>query len=263
MEGIFSDISNEDYHAMDEYISNSYLSRIDHCPAAARVVQEETPAMVFGSALHCLLLEGEEAFYQEFIVPPKIDMRTNAGKQMAADIAATGLTWVKEEDFECMKGIVNAVTTHPIASVLMKEGISEQSVFWTDRETGMLCKCRPDRIPDGDKGVIVDIKTTKDAAYQAFTNSVIKFGYHRQAAFYLNGYNAASGKEADAFVFVACEREIPYRVEVYAMSADFVEYGKSEVRRLMLVEKACREGGYYPHYVTTDIREIYVPGWVR
>jgi len=263
MEGIFSGISSQDYHAMDGYVSNSYLSRLDRCPAAARVEQTETAAMTFGAALHCLLLEGDEAFMREFIVPPKLDLRTNAGKQMAADIRAAGLTLITEPDFECMKGIVISVMTHPVAGVMMKEGKSEQSVFWTDPETGLPCKCRPDRIPDGDKGVVVDIKTTKDAGYQAFANSVIRYHYHTQAAFYLNGYNAASGKEADAFIFIACEREEPYRVEVYAMSPDFVDYGRVEVRRLLMIEKACREGGFYPAYTTSDIRELYIPGWVR
>lgn len=263
MEGIFSGIPNKEYHSMEGYVSNSYLSRLDKCPAAAKVEQAETPAMTFGAALHCLLLEGDEAFLREYIVPPKLDLRTNAGKQMAADIKAAGLVLITEPDFECMKGIVISVMTHPVAGVMMKEGKSEQSVFWTDPETGLPCKCRPDRIPDGDKGVVVDIKTTTDASYRAFSNDVIRRGYHRQASFYLNGYNAASGMTADAFVFIVCEKEPPFRVEVYAMSTDFVEYGKAEVRRLLLIEKACREGNYWPHYVTSDIRELYVPGWVR
>jgi hypothetical protein len=84
-----------------------------------------------------------------------------------------------------------------------------------------------------------------------------------QAALYMDGYNVASGMKADAFVFVVAELEAPYRTEVYSMDSEFVEVGRREVRRLLQIEKVCREGGYWPHYVTSDIREIYCPAWIK
>ena len=35
--GIYKGISHKDYHTMTEIVSNSYLGRLDRCPAAAKV----------------------------------------------------------------------------------------------------------------------------------------------------------------------------------------------------------------------------------
>jgi len=264
MQGIYQGIPSADYHNLTDYVSNSYLSRLDKCPAAGKVPLKETDALVHGGALHSLLLEGMDAFNKGYLVPPyKLDLRKNSDKEFAADVTAAGLTLISQDVFDRMKHVVDAVYSHPTASVLMREGLSEQTVFWTDPETGLPCKCRPDRIPSGDKGVIIDFKKTRDAGYEAFTNACARYKYFIQSALYLDGYNIASGKTADAFVFIAAELEAPFRVEVYAMAEDFIEVGRREVRRLLQIEKACREGGYYPHYVTKDIREIYCPAWIK
>jgi len=42
----------------------------------------ETPAMVLGSALHCLVLEPQE-WSKRYITAPKFDRRTKAGKEQA------------------------------------------------------------------------------------------------------------------------------------------------------------------------------------
>ena len=39
-----------------------------------------SPAMALGSALHCLVLD-EQSFNRDYIVAPKVDRRTKAGKQ--------------------------------------------------------------------------------------------------------------------------------------------------------------------------------------
>jgi hypothetical protein len=286
MDGIFQGISNKEYHQLTDLVSHGYLSKLNKCPAAARIGipkpgavvyrppeddeddapdEPESAVFTFGRALHCLLLEGKEAFYQEFIVPDDlINLRTIEGKATVKALKAGGLTVIMKEDFIVMQRMVRAVYSHPTAAKIIKDGIPEQSVFWTDPETSLPCKCRPDLIPAGDKGVIVDIKTARDAGYDAFTSAVNRFGYYRQGSFYLDGYNAASGKLADAFVFIVCEKEPPWRVEVYALDNDYIEsIGRRENRRLMQIEKVCRDSGYWPHFVTTDIREIYPPGWLK
>jgi len=264
MQGIYQGIPSADYHALTDYVSNSYLSRLDKCPKAAKVPLKETDALIHGGAIHSLLLEGMDAFNKEYLVAPyKLDLRKNSDKEFAADVTAAGLTLISQDVFDRMKCVVEAVYSHPTASVLMREGLSEQTVFWTDPETGLPCKCRPDRIPKGDKGVIIDFKKTKDASYEAFTNACARYKYYMQAAWYMDGYNVASGMQADAFVFVVAELEAPYRTEVYSLDSEFVEVGRREVRRLLQIEKVCREGGYWPHYVTSDIREIYCPAWIK
>src|SRR3972149_2353408 len=100
--GLYTDLSAKDYHNLPvEIVSNSYLSKLNHCPAATRVPQEQTPAMLFGRVVHSYILEGAEAFFQEFVIPPACDRRTKEGKLIWADsqIANSDKTLVSEEDF--------------------------------------------------------------------------------------------------------------------------------------------------------------------
>ena len=258
--GIYVDISNADYHAHPA-ISNSYLSRLDKCPAAAKVPQESTAAMTFGSAAHCHVLEGAEEFNKRYAVAPVCDKRTTAGKAIFAEFQAQngGKEILSVADANTILAISKAVKAHPFAAKLLAEGKAEQSVFWQDDSTGMQMKCRPDWLTNC--GVVVDLKTTTDASEHAFTRSVTGYGYHRQAALYLDGLNAI-GEQYDTFVFIAVEKEEPYRVEVYTLDADFVHAGRCDYRRLLYVEESCQLMTSWPAFQNSGITEIIKPAWI-
>lgn len=260
-QGIYSDISNEDYHAFPA-ISNSYLSRLDKCPAAAKVPQETTAAMAFGSAAHCYILEGPEVFAAQFAVAPVCDKRTTAGKALFAEFqsANEGKTVISVADANQIIAMSKAVHAHPFASKLLASGKAEQSIFWADPLTGLQMKVRPDWLPNC--GVAVDLKTTTDAEERAFTRSILNFGYHRQAALYLDGINAVCGGGYDAFIFIAVEKEEPHRVEVYTLGDDFVDAGRDDYRRILDIEVTCRANGEYPHFTNPEIAEIARPSWL-
>lgn len=249
--GIHSDIPASAYHAMTDYVSKSYLKRLDKCPAAAKVPQEDTPAMAFGRASHVFLLEGEEAFIKECaVIPAGIDRRTKAGKEDWAHFEAMnqGKTIITAEEFRKIIEMRQALQKHPFAPKLLADGVSEQTVIWMDAETGLPCKCRPDRIPSGNKGVLVDLKTCSCAAEYEFCRDVVKYGYAMQAALYLDGLNTVTGNEYDAFCFIALSKEPPYQTEVYILDGEFIQYGRDEYRRLLAIELKCRASGVWPNY---------------
>jgi len=258
--GLFPGISHDEYHAIDA-ISNSYLSRLNRCPAAAKMPQEETPAMIFGNAFHSLLLEGDNAFVKRFAVAPEMDKRTKQGKEewLLFSEANASKTIIAKESYDAMGEMANAISRHPFASKVLCEGRSEMSVFWQD--TGLYCKCRPDRIPDGDHGVIVDVKTTTSARRNDFTNTVVRYGYYRQAAFYIDGFNAVTNSTIDAFIFVAVEKEPPYMVGCFALSDIDIDVGRVRYRELIEKEKEFREKDFWPHYENEGLIEMNLPNW--
>jgi exodeoxyribonuclease VIII len=260
MIGLYPNISHEEYHKI-EAVSNSYLSRLSRCPAAAKVPQTETPAMLFGGAFHSLLLEGEVAFNERFVVAPQIDKRTKDGKAQWAALQELGKVVVSAEDYDLMTEMANAVIKHPFAIKCLAEGRSETSVFWNDPETGLYCKCRPDRIPDGDHGVIVDVKTTVSADKKAFAYTVNRLGYDRQAAFYIDGFNAVCSGSVDAFIFIAVEKEPPYKVACFTLSDGDISVGRMKYRDLIEREKGCREAGEWPHYDDEGLVELWMPNF--
>ena len=267
--GFLTGIPANVYHGMKDIVSNSYLSLLDLCPAKAKVEQSDTPAMLFGRALHSYVLEGEDGFIRDFAVLPEgLDLRTKAGKFIMEEIQrhSRGKELIKEDDFWKIRDMKLAIMAHPFAGILLEAGVAETSAFWIDKDTGIKCKCRPDFIPIGDRRCLVDLKSTTDASLKGFQRSVVNFGYYRQAAWYIDGVNEAgclSEDEAvDSMVFIAVEKEAPYRVEVYILSDAVVDAGRGECRRLLALEKKCRDENNWPNFTSESVIEIDVPAFM-
>jgi exodeoxyribonuclease VIII len=268
--GIYDNISFPEYLKI-EAVSNSYLGRLDKCPASAKVPFVDTPALVLGRAVHTLVLEGEEAFNQRYIKGLDLEKKKNVDKETWAEFYLKHLD--KEvldmEAYQKVRDIRDAVYSHPMAKDLLKEGVSEQTIIWRDPETGLLCKCRPDLSPDPAKKALIDLKTTRDASPRAFTRSIIDYGYARQSRIYLDAVNyhgkglkAGGSNKYDAFIFIAVETKAPYRVEIYMLDKEFLDYGLSEYQRLMQIEVECQENDFWPHYSSEGIETLVKPKYL-
>ncbi|EBE9874412.1 exonuclease VIII [Salmonella enterica] len=104
--GIYYDIPNEAYHA-GQGVSKSQLDDIVDTPAIylwrknAPVDTEKTKSLDTGTAFHCRVLEPEE-FSKRFIIAPKFNRRTSAGKEeektFLEECARTGITVLTAEE---------------------------------------------------------------------------------------------------------------------------------------------------------------------
>lgn len=116
---------------------------------SAPVDTEKLKALDMGTALHCLLLEPDE-FDKRFIVAPQFNRRTTAGKEDEAaflnDVAGMGMTVMDAEQGRKLQLMRDSAMAHPAARWLLEaEGFCEASHYWTDPETGELCRIRPDK----------------------------------------------------------------------------------------------------------------------
>jgi hypothetical protein len=264
IKGVYADIPFKEYSAI-QAVSNSYLSKLNQCPAAALVVTPDTPSLAFGRALHCYVLEGQETFDKRYLVTPRCDKRTKEGKALYEQFQSelNGREAVSADDAATIRYMSPSILSHPFAKQLLEQGLSEQTVIWQDEETGLWCKCRPDRIPSNASGVFLDLKTTGCANERAFQSSVISYGYYRQAAMYMEGLSHATGIIYRHFAFIACEKEPPFRVEVYTLDDQFLQDGYDDFHRLLLKEKKCRDSGFYPNYENGGAVELYAPQYTR
>lgn len=259
--GIHKDIGYEDYHAIDR-VSNSYLSRLLVCPAAAKLPpKEDTAEMAVGRAFHLFILEGIAAFEAGCAILPQINRRTNAGKEEEAlfrDIHK-GKAIITQEDFDNIRAMEKAIYNHPVAADLLISTSTEVTVLWDDPFSGIPCKARPDMLPG--KNTLVDLKTTRDASARGFQRAAVTYGYHRQAAFYLDGVSKEMNEKHDVFAFVCVEKTEPYRVGVYTLAEPFIDMGRAEYRSLILVEQRCRLNNAWPNYNDNGAVEIEMPKW--
>lgn len=262
-------ISNADYRKR-EGVSSSDLKRMMKSMATWKYYKDhpddsDTEALQFGRAYHKMMLEPDD-FDNEFIVSPKFDRRTKEGKAAAEEFAkkAEGKEIINEETYQKLLEMQIALYNTPFVKLLIK-GEHEKSFFWTDAETGIKCKCRPDSFGQvKEQYVCIDLKTTKDAETDHFMRDAIKLGYDIQAYHYCQGLEDTY-KKPFKFIFIAQEKTAPYLVNVLEADEYFMKSGKELRDSLLKKYKKALETGVYQGYMdeNSGINSLSVPAWLR
>ncbi|EOO3928285.1 exodeoxyribonuclease VIII, partial [Escherichia coli] len=252
--GIYYGISNENYHA-GPGVSKSQLDDIADTPALylwrknAPVDTTKTKTLDLGTAFHCRVLEPEE-FSNRFIVAPEFNRRTNAGKEeekaFLMECASTGKTVITAEEGRKIELMYQSVMALPLGQWLVESaGHAESSIYWEDPETGILCRCRPDKIIP-EFHWIMDVKTTADI--QRFKTAYYDYRYHVQDAFYSDGYEAQFGVQP-TFVFLVASTTIEcgrYPVEIFMMGEEAKLAGQLEYHRNLRTLADCLNTNEWP-----------------
>lgn len=265
------EMTNDEYHA-GPGISKSHLDKIAglsplHYWQAYinpdREIQEQTPAMALGTAVHSAVLE-PDLFTSEYVKAEKFDRRTTAGKQAAADFEAAheGKIAITPEDYEMCMGMRDAVHRHPIAAGLFSGGAAEQTFFGIDPESGELIKCRTDYIKIS-HGMVIDLKSTEDASPAGFGKSSANFRYPIQGPWYLDAIQAAIGEELEHFVFVAVEKKPPFAIGIYYIDEVTMQLARQAARRDFDRIIECRQADYWPDYSQDSASPLLLPGWAK
>lgn len=272
---IIPDMPNAAYHAHPA-VGSSGLKLIGRSPLhywaayvdPARVRKEPTPAMKTGTAWHAAIFE-PEAFAEDYVeIPEGLDRRTKEGKALWAELEASGKEPLTTEGLAQITAMVAAAKRHPAVRVLFEQnGVAEQSMFWTDAETGVRCKIRPDYAVLPCKlfphGLVVDGKTTEDASPVDFPRSAWNWEMHTQAAFYVDGFMQVLGtKQPPAFIWLAQEKAAPYATAVYSAAEDLLAYGRKLYAPHLRALAGCQASGTWPGYPTT-VAPLVLPAWAE
>lgn len=244
--GMYENIPFGEYLSWDA-VSNSQITRWRRSPRHSQARwKEETKAMKLGSLIHEGVLEPANLGRNYAVMPdfhldpenltsgknPKPTTSKNSiyYKERVAEWTETtlgGRIPITQDEWDTQAAIVEALYEDPKASQLFcQTGLAEVSIIWEDRRTQLMCKGRVDLLcPDH----FLDLKTTKDC--RSFSKSVADLGYHRQAAFYMEGL-LTLGINALPW-FVAVEKEDPYGVMAAPMSAGAMDIGRQEIHETL------------------------------
>ncbi|HDB9959436.1 TPA: exodeoxyribonuclease VIII [Escherichia coli] len=264
--GIYYGISNENYHA-GPGVSKSQLDDIADTPALYLwrkndpVDTTKTKTLDLGTAFHCRVLEPEE-FSNRFIVAPEFNRRTTAGKEeekaFLMECASTGKTVITAEEGRKIELMYQSVMALPLGQWLVESaGHAESSIYWEDPETGILCRCRPDKIIP-EFHWIMDVKTTADI--QRFKTAYYDYRYHVQDAFYSDGYEAQFGV-LPTFVFLVASTTVEcgrYPVEIFMMGEEAKLAGQQEYHRNLRTLADCLNTDEWP-----AIKTLSLPRWAK
>jgi len=246
-----------DYHKIDA-VSNSMLSLLKRSPwtfyktyvttdPAEKMESEETDAMRLGSAVHMLALEPEKFGAEYLVLDGPINPSTGkpygrdtkkfeAWLEAEKNASGNGRTILIREEFAEGLAIAKSFQSHPEIAAIMAsraEKFFEFESFGHATVGGLKIplKCKLDFVCPELK-LIVDLKSTQDPSENEWSWSAGKFGYHRQAAFYIDMMELRYGERFD-FLFGAVRSKPPYDSHVYRLGSKSINKGQEEYMRLI------------------------------
>jgi len=215
----------------------------------------DTPPMRFGRACHTAVLEPDR-----FPLEWTVYEGRRAGKvwdEFAEVNHAKGILTVDEYD-TCL-AVRDAVHANPLAARLLRGCAFEQTVLWTDPDTGLACKCRPDALKPYK---VIDLKTTRSIDARRFGRLAYDMGYFGQGAFYTEGVklSVARRRRDWEFIVIAVEAEQPHDVGIFKVDDDSLYAASQDVHTLLRRVAACEKSGIWPgRYAKAEI--LSLPPW--
>lgn len=261
-----ADIPNEDYHRLPSLSSSgARLLLPPSCPALFKWERDHPvykDVFDFGSAAHKKVLGDPFAEIVIFESPNWLKKADQTAKREARE---SGLIPLLRKEFVQVEDMAAAILAHPIASVLFDpaSGKPEQSLFWTDEQTGVECRVRLDWLPypiEGRRMILPDYKTADCAEPKTWARSAANFGYPQQAVWYMDGVKACGLDPDPVFLFVIQERDAPYLVSVVDLDPTDLEMGRQLNRQALRIFADCLAADVWPGY-STEIETVTLPAW--
>lgn len=239
-------MSNDEYHACPEF-SSSQLKDILRSGAhfySNNIIKENEREskkhLDFGTLAHTLFLEPDQ-FENEFaVIPadapkPPTDVMRNAKNpsedsikrvqwwdQFAAE-HGTKIT-ITEDLLLGAKRIADNLRTLSSYGIMQNNfGMAEASIFFVDPVFDLQLRVRPDyhiapctAFPNG---LLLDVKTTRDARAFKFSKDCGEYGYDLSASMYREGFQQYyQTEEKPPFIFLVAENLAPFNVKQYRAS---------------------------------------------
>lgn len=176
-------MDQDPYYNLD-MLSNSRLGIIKCLRDGLPLFKTYQDALDFGKQFHEVVLEPEK--YEENL---KNDPSYQKHKHKIAEMK-------------------KAAMQNPVLSIaLSAKGVSvEHDHFFTERKYDEIkCKAKFDILSEGQE-TIMDLKTTSEKTLEGFLESMIKYSYYRQAAFYMDHHVTAK-----RFIFIGVTKSYPHK----------------------------------------------------
>ena len=200
---------------------------------AKQSIRDTTGFLNFGSAVHAWILEPESFFQQYAIGGPEIKKGRAKGKPAkmyqatelsAAFESAFGMNWITPEEFKKVKAMAASLRSHPIFCDLLSTGVAERVAEAPLH--GVNCHARIDWFNRW-RHEIVDVKTT--AFLPRWSQSVAKYGYAHQAAFYQDCFCGALGTDRrPRFYFAVADKSKDHRSRIYELPSALISHARKE-----------------------------------
>lgn len=253
--GIHTDISIEDYHANRTHFSSTSLKiakkslkQFDWWRRGL-LDQERKSHFDFGNAFELALLDSKgfsekvaimkdsEWVQDALTVDPSLQKpRSSKTYQDACKEFHSknkGLYIINDkgkESFETIQAMLESCYADKVIQGLIKNTEYQVSLFWTDEQTGLNLKTRPD-ICKRKKNIVVNVKTTEDGSPKGFSKEIVNYDYPMQAAHEITGCLEMGVIDTiDNYFWLVCEKVAPYNATIYEFAQDDIRVCMDELQ---------------------------------
>lgn len=291
-DGVYNDLSIEDYHSNKTHISATQIKyarqsiKHFHYYISGKLPREEKSHFDFGNAFELALLAPNE-YLQRVAISPDAELvseimsdgktktarnttRYKEGMQKFLDenkgkyiIADSG-----PESFETIEEMLSSCYQDKIIQGLIKNTEYQLSLFWTDPQTGLQLKTRPD-FCKRKKSVIVNLKTTLNGSPEAFSKDLKKYDYPIQAAIEIQGcLNTGIMDKVDNYFWLVVEKVPPFNATIYEFNERDIAAVTDTLDFLLSRIKKANEANLYPGYTDASDNEYgiltaQIPLWYK
>lgn len=240
---------------------------------------ESTAATNLGRVYHSLVLT-PALFSAEYILQDQCSQTTARGSQCSkkAQVVIDGTMFctthrprgMEPDGVEIVTATVwdqahrmmEATLDLDMAAFLLESASEREMAYvWTEETSGMRCKALIDA-DSSDEDAIIDLKTTRDINPDGFRRSILRYGYHRQAAFYFNGALNV-GRPRKHFYWIAQESVPPYDTVVYQPGPDMISQAAETLYRWLSEIGECRESDQWPGFGANGSITLFLPEWMN
>ena len=244
------------YHSKSkngEYMASHLLDDFQKSPKLywdkinGRVEEVDKPAWAVGRAAHCLILEGEEAFLDKYLIGGPINPRT--GNPYGVGTKAHdewiekngGLPTISEETWDDIRIWRDSVFAHKEAAFLLSSGNPEQ--VCRSNVSGVPCQARIDWVTNDMS--IIDLKTCSDITVFEWDARI--YHYANQMAFYHDVIESHPDSTPIRGVYmIVAEKNPPYATGVWVLSKEALNEASRTNTMLLNTYKTCKETGLWP-----------------
>lgn len=276
--GKFEGIDGDDYHRNLPGISKTSIEHATLSPAnmQARKIRQsddESEALVMGKLFHSRIehhLDIDKYKQLVTVMPTFSGTGMRAAKEAWLADNAGKKTIITEAQYDQIEEMFEGVKANPQSNALMGAlGFCEETIFWTDKDSGVLCKCRPDKrvIDYLGSPLVVDWKTISMFSKKEIQDAIWEHNYYVSAAFTLDGMKAI-GLDPGPYVFCFVQKKAPNQVLCVVAQEIDIEIGRAKYKAALKQIAECQKTGIYPGFVDLGMsdwarqREMYSLGMV-
>lgn len=292
-DGVYTDITIDAYHANTTHISATQVKyakkslRLLDWYRRGLITQEDKPCFGFGNAFELALLDKNEFAQRVAIMPDSewvagaMQVKAYSNPRNSTFYQVAKEEWSaqnqgkyvildkgEKESWEAIQHMLDSCYQDAVIQKLIENTEYQLSIFWTDPETGLKVKTRPD-ICKRKKNVIVNVKTVNDGSPESFARECAKWDYPIQAAIEIQGcLKSWLMERIDNYFWLVVEKEPPYNATIYEFSNKDIEMFTDRISYYFTKIREAQKQNLWPGYTDRadnkyGILTVEIPLWYR